>query len=175
MVMKVFFFFFISIIFLFHVDAQDHRCSASALKIPSLSHRSSQWQRTEGGKKALRLWADEALCDSHAATDPCGNLISSHYVSAGPVAQHHGSVPAQWEAAAWRSVTAADILFPFFLLGEKKIKSHTWARMLCIMIMHAEYAIAPQCGSAVLILMVSFFSAFGETSPLLPMSRTKRC
>ena len=35
------------------------------------------------------------ICDSHIATDPCGNLINSHYVSNSPVANHNASNPTQ--------------------------------------------------------------------------------
>lgn len=58
--------------------------------------RSSLWtvphRRQEEGSGPAQGWG--AFCDSHAATDPCGYMISSHYVSTGPVAQNHGSMPA---------------------------------------------------------------------------------
>lgn len=74
-------------------------------------------------RKEVVLFSDEsALCDSHAATDPCCNLISSQCVSIGPVAQHHASMQAQWEAASWRSLAAADLFNQ-----EPENTYHTWA------------------------------------------------
>lgn len=57
-----------------------------------LPHHPFHCKREE---EVVQLKDDWAFCDSHAATDPCGNLISSHYVSAGPVALYNASMPAQ--------------------------------------------------------------------------------
>lgn len=43
----------------------------------------------EEEEEAVRWKDQKAFGDSRATNDPCRNLINSHYVSAGPVAQQH--------------------------------------------------------------------------------------